>query len=463
MSEADKASGAGGRHSRAAILEGDVGPTLLRVAWPIAGQSLVGECQGLFSNFWIGRLIGVDGFAVMAVWTPMYTALAFISGIIPLGVQVLTARSTGRQDGQAIPIIVNGGYLAAAWGIVIAVIGLVFIGPITSMLAGNLGIAHSLESYLIPLLVSYVVPSVTGVALFAIGATGWTRFGLIQSFVSIGFMLALMPIFVGVFHLGLAGLTISDACADTVLFALCGFALYRFRNDLELGAWRRTDWRLEVPLWGRIANAGVSYQLAMGMNFIAQAVLIRVIMRSGDKAAVAGYGVSQFLIGLAASVIGCIGVGAGIMIGQNAGARKPQRAVATLRVAATWVGGFAVVMVVLAGFCAPAVGILTDDPKVIDQAVLTANALKWAMPAAMLSALLLRTYTSVSPNKLGNILSVVVALLSIAIALSWPGEPREAVAAAIISTHYLRLVLLVFLYRRCFATVLERRARETAT
>ena len=462
MSEDDKGpSGAGGRRSRAAILDGNIRSTMLSLAWPIAGQALLGECQQFFSSFWIGKLIGVAGLATVAVLGPVFQALAFISGIIPLGVQVLTARSTGRKDGQAIPIIVNGAYVAAAWAIVLAIVGLVFIGPITEGLCGSLDIANSLQSYLVPWLVFYVAPCVSSVAMFAISATGWTRFGLIQTIVSIGFMLALMPIFVGVLHLDLAGLAISDGCADLLLLVLCGFALYRFRNDLELGAWRRSDWRVVVPLWGRVVGAGVSYQLAMGMNSIAQVVNVRVIMRAGDKAAVAGFGITQLLITLTlGAVANCICGAAGIMIGQNAGARRPERAIAALRVAATWVAVASVGLVVLAGFCAPVVRIFTDKASVVSSAVATANALKWSLPPMMLSGLLLRAYTSVSPNKLGNTLSIVCALVGMVLALTWPGTSLEAVAAAVISTQYLRLALLVAMYRRCFTSVLERRSKE---
>jgi Na+-driven multidrug efflux pump len=448
---------AGGPRSRAAILGAPIQRTLFRLAWPAMATTLLGETQTFISMFWIGRLLGELGLATLGVVAPVFTTLGLIAGAAHIGVQVLAARSAGSGDGKALPIVVNGGYLGLAWGLAVTLAGLVLLGPITRALAGELDIAGALRPYLFVWLLFYAMPVVSGVAIFAVNATGWTRFGMIQSIVSIGLLVVLMPLFVGVLHLDLAGIALSDGCSDVILLSLTCYAVYRFRADLGLGTPKRSDWRLDLSLWREILHVGLFFQIARGMDFIAQVALVRVMMVAG-KAAVAGYGLAMFIITMAVSAIGCIGVAAGIMIGQNVGAGNPDRARACLWIAIGWLAVLGAGLIALGAFPGPVLRIFTDNDKVVAQATETIRALRWMMPAGMMSATLLRAYTAVSPNKLGNSISIGCAVLTIVIANTWPGAPLASVAAAVIASQYLRLGLLVALYRRLFNAAILRRA-----
>jgi Na+-driven multidrug efflux pump len=444
------ARGAGGRSSRAAILDGPIPATLVRMAWPIGASALLGEAQGVISTFWIGRLIGVAGLATLAVVGPVLVALALVGGAVPLGVQVLTARSAGSQDGRALPIIVNGAYLAIAWGVAVMAIGLALLHPINHALAGDLAIAGSLERYLFPFLLFYPVPMISGVVTFAVGATGWTRFGLIYNVVSIGLMVALMPVFAGVLDLGLAGVALSDGCSDMLLLLLSCYVIHKLRNDLGLGVWQRMHRRLDLASWRRILVAGVPYQLARGMDFVTQVALVRVMMASGDNATVAGYGVAMVVITLAVSVVGSLGVAAGIMVGQNAGAKQWARAQAIVRFTLTWLAILGVALAILAAFAEPVFRLFSDDARVVSEAAAIAGALRWSIPANMLGSLMLRAYTAIAPNKLANALSILCGAITIVLAHVWPGAALERLTVAVLAGSYLRLIVLSSVYPRYF-------------
>ena len=437
---------AGGLRGRDAILAGPIGSTLVSLAWPLIATALLGDCQNFISFFWIGRLNGTAGLATLSVMAPVITVLSLIAGTANTGVQLLTARKTGERDGEAIPIMINGTYLAASWAIAVSIVGLVLLGPITEQLAGKLEIAHNLRSYLIPWFVFYVFPVVSGVAVFAVNGTGWTRFGLIQNVVSIGLLFILMPTFVGLFGLGIAGVALSDGVSDALLFGLACYALYRFRGDLGLGKWQRSDWKLSFKWWRAIVSVGLYYQLARAMDVIGQLVLVRVIMESG-KAAIAGWGVMMQLIIFTTGPLSCIGSAMGIMIAQNVGAGNEPRAVACLRRGVMYLFGLGVLLFLLATFFSePAFRIFTDDEATIASARATIDLVKWVFPSVMTSSALLRAYTAVSPNKLGNMLSIACGCVVIAIASVWPGTPVQRVGAAWITGSYLRLTVLIIAY-----------------
>ena len=446
---------------RDAILGGPIGSTLIHLAWPLMLTAMLGLAQGSISFFWIGRLYGVDGTATLSVMGPVLQALSLIAGTMHVGVQVLTARATGSGSKDTVPIIINAGYLAIAWGVVITLLGLWQLGYLTDKLTGHLPIGQELRSYLIPWLLFYVFPVVTGVALFAVGGSGWTRFGMIQNIVSIALLFALMPVFITVLHLGLAGVALSDGVSDVLLLGLAGYALYRFRGDLGLGTWKRSDWRLDLKLWRMIVGVGFFYQLARASDVIAMMVLTRVVMQAGESA-IAGFGVMLQVLALATGALSCLGGAASIMIGQNVGAGNPERAVACLRVAVAWLFGIGVTLLVLASFAEPAFRIFTDDEATIANALALVGVIKWAVPSAMTCQVLLRAYTAVSPNKLGNLLSICCGVLCIVVAKLWPGTPVERVGVAWISSSYLRLAMLLVLYPRSFrapiAAAVARRA-----
>jgi Na+-driven multidrug efflux pump len=444
---------AGGRRSRDAILGGPIAPTLFALAWPMAISALINGWQVLISIFWIGRLVGTDGLSTIAIMDPVFQILALVTGAAHVGVQVLTAKATGQQEGSAIPVIVNGGYLAASFALLVTVVGIVALGPIAHALAGDVGVAHSLESYLLPWLLFFVAPTLNGVTMFAISATGWTRFGLIQTVLAIGLALALTPLFLGVFDLGVAGAAISDGTSDLLLLVLTCVGLYKFRDQLELGTWKREHWRVDLRLWKEIASVGFFYQAARAMDFVAQIVMVRIIMESGRAADVAAYGVVTLLIGNTTGALSCLGVAGSIMVGQNVGAKQPARARAILRTSVTWLAVISLGLVALASFPEPLIRVFTDDPEVVARAADTVAGLRWTMPAGLVSAALLRTYTAVSKNKLGSTVSVACAFIAIGVASLVPGEPLERVTLGLVVSQYLRLCILALFYRRSFSSI----------
>jgi Na+-driven multidrug efflux pump len=166
---------------------------------------------------------------------------------------------------------------------------------------------------------------------------------------------------------------------------------------------------------------------------------------------------------MAMSAVGCLSPAAGIMIGQNVGAGNAARAKACLRIAVTWLAVLGAALIALGTSPGPVVRIFTDNDQVVVQTTEAIRALRWVIPAGMMSGALLRAYTAVSPNKLGNSISIGCAVLTIVMANAWPGAPLASVAVAMITSQYLRLGLLVALYRRLFSSAILRRTAATYT
>jgi Na+-driven multidrug efflux pump len=445
---------AGGPRSGEAILEGPILATLIGLAWPMLASTLLGQLVDLVSMFWAGRLIGTNAIALVALLGPLFTALMHLITAIPVGVQVLVARSVGKGDGEAPAILVNGAYLVLAVSLVVTVAGLALLGPLSRTLAGDLDLAADLRAYLVPWCLFYPVPGLAMVISYGVAAGGWTRFGLLQTALTLGLVAMLLPLCISGLGFGLAGMAIADGVTDGILLALTWAALRRYREELRLGAWTREAYRAVTGLWRRIVAVGLPPQLARSADFIAQVVFIRIVVGDGETA-VAAYGVAMVLFLLPASFTLTLGGAAGIMIGHNVGAARPDRARECLRLCLLLGVATATATMLLSVFIArPAVSLLTDDPAVVDQAVLALDRLRFALPAVAVMQGLLRAYTAVGKNKMASALSSAVTGAAIAIAYLHPGTGLEAVTAALVISLYAKAGLLATLYRGSFRSQL---------
>jgi Na+-driven multidrug efflux pump len=421
---------------------------LFGVAWPTTASLLLEQGQNFVVALWAGRLIGGDSLTALAVMNPVLTLIAMLTGVVHIGLQIVVARATGRGSREAAALVANGLYLGLAWSAAITVLGLWQLGPLARTLAGDLAIVSSLESYFTPWLLFFSASVLSGVVMFAVSATGWTRFGMWRSVASIIFMLVLMPVLIAVFDLGLAGVSLSDGCADLLLLALAGLALYSSRGAHELAP-RGDAWRIDFGMWRAIVTAGLPYQLVRGMMLLLQLAMLRVLMTTDNAQLVAGYGIVALVLGIIGGMIGgSVISAAGIAIGQNVAAANVERASAYLRVAAQWLGGFGIGVVLLASFGEPVYRIFTDDAATVGHASSVMKLIVWAFPAQLLAGLMLRANAAIAGNRRANLVSMGLSSIALVAALALPFAPLERVAIVTVCNAYVQFAALSILVVR---------------
>ncbi len=439
---------AGGRGSREAILNGPIAATLFGVAWPTTASLLLEQGQNFVVALWAGRLIGGESLTALAVMNPVLTLLATLTGVIHIGLQIVVARATGRGTREA-ALVANGFYLGLTWSTAIALLGLWQLGTLVRALAGDLAIVSSLEAYFTPWLLFYAASVLGGAVMFAVSATGWTRFGMWRSVASIGLMFVLMPVLIAVFDLGLAGVSLSDGLADLLLLVLAALALYSSRGAHDLAP-RGDDWRIDFGAWRAIIAAGLPYQLVRGIMLLLQIAMIRVLMTTGAGDLIAGYGIVVLVLSIIGGMIGgSIISAAGIVIGQNVAAGNVSRATAYLRVAAGWLGAVGIAIVVLLPiFGEPVYGIFTDNTSTIDYARSVMKLIVWAFPAQLLTGLMLRANAAIVRNRVANFVSMGCTAIALIAVLTLPGDPLHRIAVVTVCNAYVQMAALSVLVLR---------------
>src|SRR6267142_1262325 len=120
------------------LLEGPIGPTLLRLAWPNIVVTVVQASIGLIETYFVARL-GTDALAGMALVFPFVMLMQMISsGAMGGGISSAIARALGagrRDDADA--LVLHALIIQVALGAAFSVIMLAFGSPIYRALGGN--------------------------------------------------------------------------------------------------------------------------------------------------------------------------------------------------------------------------------------------------------------------------------------------------------------------------------------
>ena len=306
----------------------------------------------------------------LAVGGGLLAWAAALLNFLAYGTTARAARRAGAGDrAGAVAEGVQATWLAAGLGVVVLASFQLTAGPFTRLLAGGAGpVAEAGEEWL------RVASLGAPLLLVSLAGNGWlrgvqelrrpVRFVLAGSLIS----LVLCPLLVHTAGLGLVGSAVANVIGQAVTAALFLRAIVH-----EGAAWRPRP-------------AAVLSQLVIGRDLLLRAAVLQVsfLVAAGvaARAGTAQLGAHQIALQLfffLALVLDAYAIAAQTLVGHALGAGHPAEARVTARRVALWGLGtgaaVAAVLLALRGVLPP---LFTDDPAVIDQALLV-----WWFLAAM--------------------------------------------------------------------------------
>jgi putative MATE family efflux protein len=342
-----------------------LGRAIFLLAIPMVLEMMGESIFAVVDIFWVGHL-GADAVATVGLTESMLTIIYALAIGLSMGATAIVARRTGekrpedaaRAAGQAIWLGVG---LAAAIGVLGVAFGarlLAAMGASPKTLAIGSGYTRMMLG-----------GSVTVTLLFLLNAVfrgvGDASMSMRSLWLANIINMTLGPLLVfgvGPFpKLGVLGAAVATTIGrgSGVVFQL--YMLFRGRRRIVL---RLADLGIDRALMGsilRIARAGI-VQILIGM--VSWVLLIRVLAGFGSVV-VAGYTIAFRVVMFALLPSWGMSNAAATLVGQNLGAREPERAERAVWRAALFnvcvLGCVGVAFVVLAG---PIVDIFTDDPQV---------------------------------------------------------------------------------------------------
>lgn len=346
-----------------AILVGSPLPrTILRLALPAVGSSLLTLLFLLVDIFWVGRILGASALAAVSTAGFAVWMLASLGEMIAVGVTAVAARRHG-EGAHGLAAVVAGSTLLVALGcgVVIAALGWVLVPGLFALMRTPADVTDLGRLYLTTYLLG--APLVFG--FFACEATfraaGDTRTPLALLATSVALNVVLDPLLISgagpLPALGIAGAAAAAIFTRGTVLVL-GFVILVRRRLVRLSVFDGRSALSALRVGLPVAANGIFFSLV----YIG---LTRITTRFGVPA-LAALGIGHKLEGLSYMVATGFGLASAAIVGQNIGAGRPDRARAAGWMTASYAcaAGTVVALAFLA-FPESMVGFFTQDPGVI--------------------------------------------------------------------------------------------------
>ncbi len=348
-------------------VRGSVAGNLLSLSWPIMVHYALFMVGQAVDMIWIGRL---GSAAVAGVGTAFIVHMLIISAKMGLvaGARAMVARAIGSGDfHRANHLGTQALVISIIFGIFFSVLGTIFAGEILAFFKLRPEVAALGTAYMRILFSGWIFYSLWLLAFNIMQASGDTTTPMFIHLFTRCVQMVISPFLVfgwWVFpRLGVQGAALAMLVGQSLGMVISLWILFRGkRSRLKLTL---KGFQLDlVSIW-QMVKIGLP-ALVMGLQAnLGQTVLMKIIVPFGTLA-VAGHSLNQqvemfvFMPGFG------LGAGAGVLVGQNLGAKEPNRAERTGWIATALMEGFMALCSLTVFIGAPnLIRVFTTEPELI--------------------------------------------------------------------------------------------------
>ncbi len=346
--------------------QGPIVSNLLLLSWPMVLMETLFVVSQVADMVWVGRLgpaaiagVGIANIVVMLV-------MAMDIGLI-FGVRAMVARYVGAGDiPEANHIAAQALILSVTWGALMMTIGILLAKPVMSLFGLEADVMADGIAYMRVMFAGWIALDVLVMGLYIIQSAGDTIRPLYIEALLRVIHVTLCPFLVlGLWifpQMGVTGAALSNIISQVLGMILVLWLLLGGKTRLHL---TRQDFRLDLDIIWRILKIGVPALVMHLQRSFGNFVLTWLIAPFGTIAIAAHSLATRVEMFIMLPGMG-FGMGAGVLVGQNLGARQPERAEKSAWMA---VGILEAVMVVCSGaillWAESIIGIFTTDPELI--------------------------------------------------------------------------------------------------
>jgi len=349
------------------LTSGNLHRGICRLALPMILEMSVLNVPRLLDAWWVGKL----GSAALAAVTISAAVRWVINGMangLGVGGMAVIARRVGARDRAAAQRAVwQTILLGVAISALLSGLGLLLARPMLALLGAGPRVLALGISYLRITLGGLVVLVLQCAINSMLRGAGEARLAMSVLFVHSA--VAVASEWALIFGRGpFPALGVVGAAWGNVLGLSAGLALQAvilLRGKARIGICL-CDRKPDLGLMGQIVRIGLPSMVQMTLRSASRLIVMGLVGVHGTHA-VAGYGVADRLL-LVATVPGFgLGNAAGTLVGQNLGARKPDRAERnTWWVSAYAAGYMTIVAALLFIFARPLIGVFDPTPQVVE-------------------------------------------------------------------------------------------------
>ena len=305
-----------------------IGKLLGKFALPAVISMLVNALYNIVDQIFIGQGVGYLGNAATTIAFPVVTIILAAATLLGAGGSAFAAIKLGeKKEEKAEQALGNVFILLAGIGILVAVLGLIFLDPLLKVFGATENTMGYAREYTSIILIGAPF-NMLGIGLSNMARTDGNPSLSMYSIV-IGAILntILDPIYIFVFHWGVTGAAIATITSQ-ILSAVVLFVYFVRKSNMRL---RICNFKLNNNICRNMLVLGISSGITQIAATILQVVLNNSLIHYGDQTSVGGDAalsamgiVSKVAMILVSICIG-IGIGSQPILGFNKGANKPKR------------------------------------------------------------------------------------------------------------------------------------------
>lgn len=304
------------------LTHGSINSNLFKAAVPLIIAMLVETGYNIVDTIFVGRL-GPEAIAAVTLAFPVIFFIFAIGGGIATGASALIAQEIGaKKYKEADNVAEHTILIALVLAVIFTGVGLVTMRPLFSLLGAGPSVLGLAVNYIRVLYIGSTLMflAMTGIAILR--GVGDMKMQMKIMVFSAIINATLDPILIFVLGLGVKGAALSTVIARLVGCIMVYNYLFRGKTVLRFSL---NDFKLNFSFIKRILKVGLPTSISQMMMSMGWATLAKIASLFGPIA-IAALGIG-FRIDMVA-VLPTMGLGIAIItiVGQNLGAKKPERA-----------------------------------------------------------------------------------------------------------------------------------------
>lgn len=326
------------------LITGSPWRSMLFFAIPLLIGNIVQQLYQVADAMVVGQQLGVGSLAAVgATGGVMFLLLGFVWGLTT-GFAIPTAQRFGAGDEPGVRASVAAGtLLTAAVSVIMTMAGPLAVEPLMRLLRTPPELLGEATTFGVVSLLSASAIMFFNFLSAIIRAIGDSRTPLVFLVLACLLNVALVLVFIGLLHMGVAGAALATGLAQLFSAAACYIYVLRHVPSLHV---RKPDW---VRGFGQL---GSHLAIGLPMGFQASIIAIgslavQVRLNSLGAETIAAYTTGARVDGLAVAFLNSIGIAVTTFVAQNAGARHYDRVRQGVRQALVLATGTAVVLAAL--------------------------------------------------------------------------------------------------------------------
>ncbi len=346
--------------------QGSIVKNLLLLSWPMIVMEATYMVSQLFDMVWVGKAgassIAGLGMANLIMMIIMTVDMGLISGS-----RAMIARFIGERDMEGARKVAGQTFiLAVIWGLVVTVLGSLFVGNIMSLFGVEPAVAAEGIKFLRVFFAGWLTSELLIMSLYIMQSTGDSFSPMLIEIVIRAIHIALCPLLVlGLWifpEMGIAGAALSNVVSQTLGAAAGLWFLFKGYTRIKLSI---RDFRFIPDIAWRMLKIGLPSLISMLQANVAMFVLTWIVIPFGTQA-LAAYSLVGNVQGFVTTPNMGLGGAVGVLVGQNLGAKKPERAVKSTLLGAGILQAFLITCgIIILIWAEPIVRLFNNDPGLV--------------------------------------------------------------------------------------------------